>query len=131
MMTDPIADLLTRLRNAYSIGRRNVEIPHSKIKEAICHTLKREGYLNEVAVAEGSPRSRIKVQLRYGRHEEPAVMHIQRVSTPGRRLYRGAETIGRVAGGTGISILTTSKGILSDREARGQKVGGEVLCEVW
>jgi small subunit ribosomal protein S8 len=131
MMTDPIADLLTRLRNAYSIGRRHVEVPHSKIKEAICHTLKREGYLNEVNVAEGAPRDRIKVELRYGRYEEPAVQHIQRVSTPGRRRYRQAETLGRVAGGTGISILTTSKGILSDREARKENVGGEVLCEVW
>ncbi len=131
MMTDPIADLLTRLRNAYAIGRRKVELPHSKIKEAICHTLKREGYLDEVDVAEGAPRDRIKLQLRYGRYEEPAVLHIQRVSTPGRRLYRATEDIGRVAGGTGIAILTTSKGILSDREARSQNVGGEVLCEVW
>ena len=78
MMTDPIADLLTRVRNAYAIGRRAIEVPHSKIKEAICHTLKREGFLNEVDVAEGAPRDRIKLQLRYGRYEEPAIEHIQR-----------------------------------------------------
>ena len=131
MMTDPIADLLTRIRNAYAIGRRAIEVPHSRIKLAICHTLKREGFLNEVDVAEGSPRDRIKLQLRYDQRHQPALLHIQRVSTPGRRLYRGVADIKRVAGGTGISIVTTSKGIFSDREAREKKLGGEILCEVW
>ena len=131
MMTDPIADLLTRVRNAYSIGRREVEIPFSKLKLAICQTLKREGFINEVHEVEGAPRNRLKLALRYTEQGRPAVLHIQRVSTPGCRDYRGVDEIKPVAGGIGVAVLTTSRGILSDREARAQKVGGEVLCEVW
>jgi len=131
MMTDPIADLLTRVRNAYAIGRREVEIPFSKVNRAIAETLKREGFVDRVDVVEGSPRDRIRVELRYGERGEPAVRHLQRVSRPGRRTYTTIADLARVAGGTGIAVLTTSRGVLSDREARAQNVGGEILCEVW
>lgn len=131
MMTDPIADLLTRLRNAYAIGRREVEMPTSKLRKALAEALKREGFLESVAEIEGAPRHRLRLGLRYSERGEPAVRHLQRVSRPGRRQYEHIADLRRVAGGVGIAVLTTSRGVLSDREAHAQNVGGEVLCEVW
>ena len=131
MMTDPVADLLTRIRNAYAIGRREVEMPTSTLNQAVAEALRREGFLDGVEVIEGAPRFRLRLGLRYGERGEPAVRHLQRVSTPGKRTYTSIADLKRVAGGIGIAVLSTSKGVLSDREAREQKVGGEILCEAW
>ena len=131
MMTDPVADLLTRLRNAYAIGRREIEMPTSKLRRSLAEALKREGFLETVAEIEGAPRNRLRLGLRYGERGEPAVRHLRRVSTPGRRRYVHIVDLRRVAGGVGIAVLTTSRGVLSDREAHAKNVGGEILCEVW
>lgn len=130
-MTDPVADLLTRIRNINSLSRAVVVIPHSKIKQEICSTLKREGFIGEFEVADARVGKEIKVTLKYGPDGEKVINKIERVSRPGRRLYRGVEQLTPVLQGMGISILSTSRGILSDNEARAQKVGGEVLCRVY
>lgn len=130
-MTDPVADLLTRIRNVNSLSRTSVVIPHSKIKEQICATLKREGFIGDFEVGDAPVGKEIKVTLKYGPDGEKVINKIDRVSRPGRRLYRGVEQLTPVLQGMGISILSTSRGILSDNEARAQKVGGEVLCRVY
>ena len=128
-MNDPISDLLTRLRNAGSAFLPEVLVPHSKMKESIAHVLKREGYVAEVAV-EGKPTKKIKITLKYtGR--KPVIEGLRRVSSPGLRRYTGALDVPRVLGGLGISILSTSEGIMTGVQARQKNVGGELLCEVW
>jgi small subunit ribosomal protein S8 len=128
-MTDPISDMLTRIRNAHTALLPAVEIPHSKIKENIAGILKKEGYVNEVAV-EGKPRKTIKIKLKYtGR--KPVIEGLRRISTPGLRNYVGSTDIPRVHNGLGISILSTSQGVMSGQDARKKNVGGELLCYVW
>jgi small subunit ribosomal protein S8 len=131
MMTDPIADMLTRIRNASMARHERAEMPHSRLKEHVAGVLKAEGYLDDVRVSEGESPKTLTVVLRYGRDRQSAIDGIRRVSTPGRRVYVRHDRIDRVCSGMGISILSTSRGVMTDREARRQRVGGELLCEVW
>jgi small subunit ribosomal protein S8 len=128
--TDPIADMLTRLRNANANGAAEIELPYSSLKLALAEVLKREGYLNGVKVGgEGYTRV-LQISLRYGPDGERVITKIDRVSKPGRRIYTPVTKIPRVRGGMGICILSTPKGVLSDRECRKHNVGGEILCKV-
>ena len=128
-MTDPISDMLTRIRNAHAALLPTVEIPHSKIKESIAGILKKEGYISEVNV-EGKPLKTIKLKLKYvGR--KGVIEGLRRISTPGLRNYVGSTEIPRVHAGLGISIISTSQGVMSGQEARKKNVGGELLCYVW
>jgi len=131
MMTGPIADMLTRIRNGSMARHERVEMPHSKLKEHVADVLKLEGYVDDVRVSEGEEPKTLVVVLRYGRDRTSAIDGIRRVSTPGRRVYVRHDRISRVVSGMGISILSTSRGVMTDREARRQRVGGELLCEVW
>ncbi|WCJ59576.1 30S ribosomal protein S8 [Fontisphaera persica] len=128
-MSDPIADMLTRIRNAAHAGLPEVEVPHSRLKESLAAILKREGYIREYTVA-GQAAKTLKLFLKYeGRR---AVLEgLQRVSKPGRRIYTAAAAAPRVRGGLGIAVLSTSRGLMTDAEARKQHLGGEVLCYVW
>lgn len=128
-MSDPISNMLTTLRNAGAAALPEVLIPHSKLKESIAHVLKREGYVEEVAV-EGKPLKKIKIKLKYA-GRKPVIEGIRRVSRPGLRRYSGALDVPRVRGGLGVSILSTSEGVMTAMQARKKNVGGEVLCEVW
>src|ERR1700691_3235412 len=128
-MSDPISNMLTSIRNAGRASLAEVFMPHSKVKEHIAHVLKREGYVAEVVV-EGKPFKTIKIKLKYtGR--KPVIEGLRRVSSPGLRRYMGGQEIPRVLGGLGVSILSTSQGIMTGGQARQKKVGGELLCEVW
>jgi len=130
-MTDPVADMLTRIRNANMAQKDEVSIPSSSLKERIAEILAREGYVAE-ATAEGEGKGRIiKIQLKYSPTRERTINGLKRVSKPGRRVYAGRDELPRVLGGLGIAILSTSQGILTDRQAKKQKVGGEVLAYVW
>jgi small subunit ribosomal protein S8 len=128
-MTDPISDMLTRIRNAHSALLPTVEIPHSKIKENIAGILKKEGYINEYAV-DGKVAKTLKIKLKYSGRKS-VIEGLRRISTPGLRNYVGATEIPRVHNGLGISILSTSQGVMSGQEARKKNVGGELLCYVW
>ena len=127
MMTDPIADMLTRVRNAINAGHDRVEIPASKLKASICKVMKEEGYIRSFKIIAKS-RSDIKLKVLL---KEDAIVGLKRVSKPGLRQYKGYTEIPRVISGLGTAILSTSKGVISDREARKAKVGGEVLCNIW
>lgn len=129
--SDPIADMLNRIRNAHLSGIREVEIPHSGIKADIVGVLKNEGYVADFAIEGQSPRKIIRIELKYHGQREPAIRGMRRLSKPGLRHYVKGDNLPRVLGGMGIAILSTSRGILTDRESRLQKVGGEVLCYVW
>ena len=131
MHSDPIADMLTRIRNAVSIERPFVDIPLSRIKQGVAETLQREGFIWDSEVIDTEPQKTLRVNLKYGPNGERVINHIQRVSTPGRRVYSAVKDIKPVRYGTGITIVTTCKGVLSNREARKESVGGEVLAEVW
>jgi len=131
MMTDPIADMLTRLRNAALARHDRCEMPHSKLKQHLAEVLKGEGYVDDVRTSDGEGAKVLTVVLRYGRDRQPAIDGLHRVSSPGRRVYVRHDRIGKVCSGMGVSILSTSRGVMTDREARKQKVGGELLCEVW
>jgi small subunit ribosomal protein S8 len=130
-MTDPIADMLTRVRNASSAMHDEVSIPSSKLKENIAKILVEEGYVDsyEVATDEGHPK--ILIRLRYSEERERVISGIRRISKPGRRVYRGAQELPRVLGGLGVAIISTSQGLMTDKQARRAKVGGEVLAYVW
>ncbi len=131
MMTDPISDMLTRIRNGVIARHDRVDIPHSALKEQIAHVLKGEGYVDDVRVAGEEGRKILTVVLRYSNNRQAAIDGLSRVSTPGRRVYVRHDRIPRVRSGMGISILSTSRGVMTDREARKQRVGGELLCSVW
>lgn len=131
MMTDPIADMLTRVRNGLMIERPHVDIPHSKIKQGIADVLQREGYIWDYEILETEPARTLRVNLKYSPTGERVIQKIERVSKPGRRVYSNANDIPEVLNGMGICVLTTSKGVLSSREARDQRVGGEIVCQVW
>jgi small subunit ribosomal protein S8 len=131
MMTDPIADLLTRIRNAVRVERPHVDIPLSKMKLRLAAVLHREGFVWDSEVIEGTPVSTLRIKLKYGPNGEHLIEHIERLSRPGRRVYLGVGELREVRQGTGISILSTPKGLLSNREARQQGVGGELLCQLW
>ena len=131
MMTDPIADMLTRIRNAVRVERAHVEMPLSKVKRGLAEVLKREGYIWDWSEVEAQPAPRLRLELKYGPNGERLIRHIKRVSKPGLRVYRGATDLRPILNGLGISIISTSRGVISDREARQRKLGGEVLCELW
>jgi small subunit ribosomal protein S8 len=130
-MTDPIADLLTRIRNAHRAKHDRLDVPASNLKMEVCRILKEEGYIKNVEMVEGEPRPLIRVFLAYNKEGKPGIQRMQRVSTPGRRVYRGADDIKPVLNGLGVGIVSTSQGLMTDRQARQRRVGGEVLCEIW
>lgn len=130
-MTDPISDMLTRIRNASSAMHEDVLIPASKIKENIARILVDEGFVDEFEVVTDDAHPMIKIQLRYSGERERAISGIRRISRPGRRVYRGARELPRVLGGLGIAIISTSNGVMTDRQARRARVGGEILAYVW
>jgi small subunit ribosomal protein S8 len=131
MMTDPIADMLTRIRNAVRVERPHVQMPLSKVKRGLAEVLKREGYIWDWEEVQSEPASELRIYLKYGPNGERVIRHIKRVSKPGRRVYSGSDALRPVLNGLGISIISTSRGVISDREARQRKLGGEVLCELW
>jgi small subunit ribosomal protein S8 len=131
MMTDPIADMLTRIRNAVRVERPYVDLPLSKVKRGLADVVKREGYIWDWTEIESEPVKQLRLELKYGPNGERLIQKIQRVSKPGCRVYRKARDLRPVLNGLGITVISTSRGVVSDREARQQKLGGEVLCEVW
>jgi len=130
-MTDPIADMLTRIRNAVQIERPYVDMPSSKLKVGIANVMKREGYIWDFEVIEQSPQNVLRINLKYGPNGERVIQKIARNSTPGCRVFAGSRELPRVLEGMGINILSTNKGVMSNREARKEGVGGEVLCTIW
>jgi small subunit ribosomal protein S8 len=131
-VTDPISDMLTRIRNGLRVHRDSVEVAASRLNRAVLDVLQREGYVGDAKDVEGkSGRKALRVWLKYDRDGDPVISRIGRVSKPGCRVYRTVRDLPRVLGGLGITVLTTSQGVLSDREARERGVGGEILCEVW
>ena len=133
MMTDPIADMLTRIRNANTALKENVVMPSSKQKVALAEILKKEGYIADYAVAPASsgPGNVLTISMKYSDDRHRTISGLTRVSTPGLRVYRNSASVPRVLGGLGVAVLSTSQGLMTDREARKRKVGGEVLCFVW
>jgi small subunit ribosomal protein S8 len=129
--TDPVADMLTRIRNASSARHEKVLVPRSRLKIRIAEVLKEEGFIKDFVVHEDGPQGAITILLKYSADREPAISDIKRVSKPGLRRYVPHDSIPRVLNGMGIAILSTSNGVLADREARKQKVGGELICTVW
>jgi small subunit ribosomal protein S8 len=127
---DPIADMLTRIRNANRVGRKKVLIPRSKICSGIAQVLKDEGYIERFDSVDGGPQGFLQVELKYSLAGEKVIHEITRVSKPGRRVYRSVEDLPQVLDGLGIAVVSTSKGVMSDRVAREQNVGGELLCTV-
>ena len=131
VITDPIGDFLTRIRNGLGARRSEVRIPHSRLKVRLAEILIKEGYLEDVDVIPDPVQSQIVVKLKYTAGRDPVIKGLKRVSKPGLRVYSGRSELRRVQGGLGVAIVSTSKGVMSDKEARRHKVGGEVLCEVW
>lgn len=131
MMTDPIADMLTRIRNAVRIERPVVDIPASKIKVNIAGVLQREGYIWDYEVVEQAPQNILRIHLKYGPNGERVIQHVHRVSSPGRRIFARVDQMPNVLQGLGISIISTSHGVMSNREAKRKGVGGEVICKLW
>ena len=130
-MTDPIADMLTRIRNANTVGHETVDIPASKIKKSIAGILAEEGYIKGFDVIEDDKQGTIRVQMKYGPDKEKVISGIKKISKPGLKVYAKASDVPRVLGGLGIAIISTSNGVISDKEARKLGVGGEVICYVW
>jgi small subunit ribosomal protein S8 len=131
MMTDPIADMLTRIRNAVRIERPAVDIPASKMKVNIAGVLQREGYIWDFEVVEQAPQNILRIHLKYGPNGERVIQHVSRVSSPGRRIFARVDQTPNVLQGLGISIVSTSHGVMSNREAKRKGVGGEVICKLW
>ncbi|MEK6681036.1 MAG: 30S ribosomal protein S8 [Nitrospirota bacterium] len=131
VMTDPIADMLTRIRNASKVKFDKVDIPSSRIKGEIVKILKEEGFIKNYKFLKDKRQGLIRVYLKYTQDERQILTGIKRVSTPGRRVYSGVDEIPHIKGGLGVAILSTPKGILTDKEARRSKIGGEILCYVW
>ena len=130
-MSDPIADMLTRIRNGLQAGKVSVDIPNSSLKGAICQVLKEQGYIEDFMVAEKPAPGIIRVTLRYLSDRKPVLQGLKRVSKPSLRVYVGHDEIKQVRSGLGVAIVSTSKGVMTGKHAQQQKLGGEVLCEVW
>ena len=130
MMTDPISDLLTRIRNANRIKKKRISMPASRIKVGIAQILKEEGFIQDYAVEAAKPSSVLSISLKYDQDGQTVIRSVERVSKPGCRVYAGADDLKPVLRGMGIQILSTPKGILSDRTARQERIGGEILCKV-
>ena len=131
MMTDQIADMLTRIRNGNSAKHESVDVPASKMKKEIAEILLKEGFIKSYDVIDDGVQGTIKVDLKYGRNDERIISGLKRISKPGLRVYAKGTEIPRVLGGLGIAIISTSNGVLTDKEARNQGIGGEVICYVW
>lgn len=131
MMTDPIADLLTRIRNAVAIEANSVDVPYSRIKHHMCKVMVEEGFLEQYEILPKVPQGVLRIQLKYGPEGEKVIQSIRRVSKPGCRIYRKSSELRPVLRGMGIAVLSTSRGVVSDRKARANKLGGEVLCEIY
>ncbi len=130
-VTDPIADMLTRIRNANRIRMRRVRIKRSKVCLGLARVLKEEGYIADYLSIDDGPQGVIEVDLKYGPQGEKVILDVQRVSRPGRRVYTPVDQLRRVRDGLGIAVVSTNRGVLSDRQCRKQRVGGEVLCTIW
>ena len=129
-LSDPLADMLTRVRNALAAGHRTVDIPHAKLKAEVARVLKQEGYITDF-VTEGGVKKTLKIYLKYTDEQEPAIRGLKRVSRGGLRRYCTVADIPRVLGGMGVAVLSTSAGVMTGRQAKQRNVGGEVLCSVW
>jgi small subunit ribosomal protein S8 len=130
-MTDPIADLITRIRNAHQAKHDRLDVPSSRLKVEVCKILREEGFIRNFRLLEAEPARMLRILLRYTREGEPAIRHFARLSRPGRRIYRGADDLRPVRNGLGLAIVSTSRGLLTDRKAREERLGGELLCELW
>ena len=130
-MTDPIADMLTRIRNASMVYHDSVDVPASNLKKEVARILKEEGFIRDYRVIDDGKQGIVRLYLKYGANRERVISGLKRISKPGRRVYARRDQIPRVLGGLGIAVLSTSKGVMSDKEARKQGVGGEVVCYVW
>ncbi len=131
MLTDPVADMLARIRNANKALHETVEMPTSRLKEQIARILKEEGYIADYHVRKGESFDTLVIQLKYGRSRERIITDLKRVSKPGRRVYAGKDRLPRVLGGMGTAILSTSRGVITSRTAEAEGIGGEVICFVW
>ncbi|HSL24838.1 MAG TPA: 30S ribosomal protein S8 [Acidimicrobiia bacterium] len=131
MLTDPIADMLTRIRNAVAVGHDRVAMPGSHLREGVARILASEGYIDRYEMSAEAAKSTLTLFLRYGPRRTPAISGLKRVSRPGHRVYRPAASLPRVQGGLGVAVVSTSQGLLPDREARRRRLGGEIVCEVW
>ena len=132
-MTDPIADMLTRIRNANAAAFDTVKMPNSKLKENLAKILQREGYISGYTVTklDGKPGSQLEISLKYAEDRKKTIIGIKRVSKPGLRIYKKSDQMPKALGGVGVAVVSTSHGLMTDREARKAKLGGEVLCYVW
>ncbi len=130
-MTDPIADMLTRIRNATMVRHDRTDVPASRLKLDIAKILKQEGFIRTFKVLEEGPQGTLRIYLKYAEDGESVIHGMERVSKPGRRVYRGVEDLPRVRSGLGVAVVSTNRGILTDEQARSLSVGGEVLCRVW
>jgi small subunit ribosomal protein S8 len=131
VMSDPIADMLTRIRNANIVRHETVEIPASKMKREIAEILKKEGFIRDAEYVEDSKQGIIRLFLKYGSNNERVISGLKRISKPGLRVYTKSQEVPRVLGGLGIAIISTSKGVMTDKDARQSKAGGEVICYIW
>ncbi len=131
MLTDPIGDMLIKIKNALMVKHKSVTIPASKIKLEIARILKQEGYIEDFKYIEEKPQAKIEIILKYDENKQPVIAGVRRVSKPGRRIYKGYKDLSKVMNGLGIAIISTSQGIMTDYEARKRKIGGEVICEIW
>lgn len=130
-MTDPLADMLTRIRNAGMVKFETVEMPLSKVKTGVAAILKKEGFISDYQVLDTDTQGVLRIDMKYDQNNERIITNLKRVSKPGRRIYVKHDQIPKVMSGLGIAIISTSKGIFTDKEARAMKIGGELLCEVW
>jgi small subunit ribosomal protein S8 len=130
-MTDPVSDMLTRIRNATTVRHDRTDVPASKMKLEIAKILKQEGFIRTFKLLEEGPQGLIRIYLKYADDGEPAIHGVRRISKPGRRVYRRADDLPKVRNGLGVAVVSTNRGVLTDEQARGMRVGGEVLCEVW
>ena len=130
-MTDPIADLLTHIRNATTVRHDRTDVPASKMKLEVAKILKQEGFIRTFKMLEEGPQGLIRIYLKYAEDGEPAIHGVERISKPGRRVYRRVDDLPKVRAGLGVAVISTNRGVLTDEQARGLRVGGEVLCEVW
>lgn len=130
-MTDPIADLLTRIRNALLAKHDRLDVPSSTLKVEVCRIFREQGFIDKVEIVEQEPGHLLRIYPHYSSQGEPAIRHVKRVSRPGRRVYRGADEIKPVRNGLGVAVVSTSRGLLTDSAAREARVGGEILCEIW
>jgi small subunit ribosomal protein S8 len=130
-MTDPIADMLTRIRNAWVVNKETVEIPSSNMKKSIADILLKEGYVSDVKLVEDGLAGKIVITLKYAGKKKPVINGLKRVSKPGLRTYAGVEDMPKVMDGLGVAIISTNKGVMTDKQAKAENVGGEVLCYIW